>query len=241
MKKLIGAALAAGATIATAGAANAGEVSANVSLTSDYVFRGVSLSDNSPAIQGGFDWSSDVFYAGVWGSSLTEGVETDIYAGYTPDLGGPMSLDVGVIGYFYPGANDDDAEFDYYEMKAELGFAMNEQVSFGGAVYWAPDNYGETGEARYVEANFTVSPSEMLEISGAFGNQNIEDPDGPFGAALEDDYNTWNVGGKFALHGFNVDLRYHDTDVDAGSDIESYTYGPNSYDSAFVVTIGRDL
>ena len=47
----------------------------------------------------------------------------------------------------------------------------------------------------------------------------------------EDDYNTWNVGGTYAIHGFSLDLRYHDTDIDAGSDIEAYTFGPSSYDS----------
>ena len=61
MKKLIGVAVAAGATLMGAGAANA-EVSANVSFTTDYIFRGVSLSDENPAIQGGFDWSNDSFY-----------------------------------------------------------------------------------------------------------------------------------------------------------------------------------
>jgi hypothetical protein len=72
MKKLIGAAIAAGATMAGASAANA-EISANVQLTSDYVFRGVSLSDNNPAIQGGLDWSNDQFYAGTWASNAVAG------------------------------------------------------------------------------------------------------------------------------------------------------------------------
>ena len=89
MKKLIGAAVAAGAALAGASAANAGEISANINLTTDYVFRGVSLSGNDPAIQGGFDWASDseLLYAGVWGSSLSSGMEMDVFAGITPDLG----------------------------------------------------------------------------------------------------------------------------------------------------------
>lgn len=243
MKKLIGAALAAGATLATAGAANAGEISANINLTTDYVFRGVSLSDNGPAVQGGFDWTSgnEQFYAGIWGSSLTSGMETDVYAGFTPDLGGPFSLDVGVIGYFYPGADDDAAEFDYYELKAATDFSLSEQVSVGGAAYWAPENYGGTGDALYLEINAAFAASDRLEINGAYGSQAIEDPDGPFGVAGEDDYGTWNLGGTLAMHGFSFDLRYHDTDIDPGSDIESYTFGPTSYDSAVVFTIGREL
>ena len=49
----------------------------NINLTSDYVFRGVSLSDNGPAVQGGFDYSVDLLkaagvsgYLGVWGSNV---------------------------------------------------------------------------------------------------------------------------------------------------------------------------
>ncbi len=239
MKKVIGLAMLAG--VATAGVAHAeGTVSANVSLTSDYIFRGVSLSSNDPAIQGGFDYESEVWYAGVWGSSLSEGVEIDLYAGFTPTTG-PVEWDLGVTGYFYPGADDDAAEFDYYEFKIAGSTALTEQLSVGGGFHIAPENYGDTGEAIYIEINGEWTVSDALVFSAAYGNQNIEDPDGPFGAAGEDDYNTWNIGATYGLHGFEIDLRYHDTDIDAGSDIENYTYGPSSYDSAFVITIGRAL
>ncbi len=240
MKKLIGAAVAAGAAMTGASAAHAHEVSANVALTTDYVFRGISLSDNDAAIQGGFDWSHDIFYAGVWGSNVTEGLELDLYVGVTPTTG-PVEWDLGVIGYFYPGADDDAAEFDYYELMVAAAIGLTEQFSVGGSVYYAPDNFGGTEEALYLEINGTFAVSDALEFTAAYGNQNIEDPDGPFGAAGEDDYNTWNIGGTYAFHGFTLDLRYHDTDIDAGSDIENYTYGPSSYDAAVVFTIGREL
>jgi uncharacterized protein (TIGR02001 family) len=239
MKKLIGAAVAAGATVMGVGAANA-EVTANVALTTDYVFRGVSLSDNNAAIQGGADWSNDQFYAGVWGSSLSDGMELDLYGGFTPTTG-PITWDFGIIGYFYPGADDDGAEFDYFEGMIAASFALSEQASIGGGVWFSPENYGDTGEAAYYELNGSYAFSDALSVDAAFGNQSIENPDGVAGGAEEDDYNTWNVGVTHAFHGFSLDLRYHDTDIDAGSDIEFYTYGPSSYDEAFVFTIGREL
>lgn len=239
MKKIIGLAMLAGA--ATAGVAHAeGTVSANVSLTSDYVFRGVSLSDNGPAIQGGFDYTNEMWYAGVWGSSLSSGVETDLYAGVTPTTG-PISWDLGVIGYFYPGADDDAAEFDYYELKGTATFNPTEQLALGVGLYYSPENYGDTGDATYLEVNAGYTVNDAFAINGAYGNQTIEYPLGQSGGVPEDDYNTWNLGATYALHGFNLDFRYHDTDIKAGSDIENYTYGPTSYDSAFVVTIGREL
>ena len=240
MKKLMGAAAAVGASLAGAGMAQAHEISANVALTTDYVFRGISLSDNGPAIQGGFDYSHNIFYAGVWASNVTEGIEMDVYLGVTPTTG-PVEWDLGLIGYFYPGADDDTAEFDYVELMIAASLGLTEQFSVGGAAYLTDDNFGGTGEATYFEINGTFAASDALEFTAAYGNQEIEDPDGPFGAALEDDYNTWNIGGTYAFHGFTLDLRYHDTDIDAGSDIENYTYGPSSYDAAVVFTIGREL
>jgi uncharacterized protein (TIGR02001 family) len=239
MRKWIGAAAIAGATIAGSGAANA-EITANVSLTSDYVFRGLSLSDNGPAIQGGFDWTSDLLYAGVWASSLSEDVETDLYAGLTPKTG-PVEWNIGAIGYFYPGADDDAAEFDFFEFVLGASTSLTEQISVGGSIYFSPENWGDTGQATYYEINGSYQPMDALSFTAAYGNQTIEDPDGPFGAAGEDDYNTWNLGGTYALQGFTLDLRYHDTDIDAGSDIEAYTFGPTSYDSAIVFTLGREL
>lgn len=240
MKKLIGVAIAAGATMIGAGAAHA-EVTANVSLTTDYVFRGVSLSDNGPAIQGGADWSNEQFYVGTWGSSLSDGMELDLYAGFTPTTG-PVTWDLGVIGYFYPGADDDGAEFDYYELMASGAINATEKLAFGAGIWYSGDNYGATGEATYYEINGSYAVSDALSFDAAYGNQTIEDPDGPLTNLVgEDDYNTWNIGGTYAFHGFSLDLRYHDTDIDAGSDIENYTYGEASYDSAVVFTIGREL
>jgi uncharacterized protein (TIGR02001 family) len=239
MRGLIGVAAVVGASAAGVGAAQA-EVTANVALTSDYVFRGVSRSDNGPAIQGGADWSSQLFYAGVWASNVTDGVETELYGGFTPTTG-PVEWDVGVIGNFYPGADDDAAELDHAEFVLRGTASLTQQFSAGAAVYFTPENFGDTGEATYWEINGRLQPIDALAFSAAFGNQSIEDPDGPFGLAGEDDYNTWNIGGTYAMHGFTLDLRYHDTDIDAGSDIETYTEGPSSYDAAVVLTIGREL
>ena len=156
MKKLIGAAIAAGATMAGAGVANA-EISANVQLTSDYVWRGVSLSDGNPAVQGGLDWNNDQFYVGTWASSLSapagapnSPLEIDLYAGWTPTTG-PVSWDLGVVSYNYPGADDDGAEFDYFEFKAGGAMDVIEHLNVGAAVYYSPDNYGGTGTATYWE------------------------------------------------------------------------------------------
>jgi uncharacterized protein (TIGR02001 family) len=243
LKKLIGAALAAGATMACAGAAQ-GEVSANIQLTTNYVFRGVSLSNNNPAVQGGFDWNNTDFYAGIWASSLgapkgapAAPLELDLYAGWTP-VTGPLTWDLGVIFYNYPDA-DNSTNSDFYELRGSGVFKFNEHWSAGASIYYAPSNYGATGRARYWEFNGEYAFNDMLHFSGAFGNQQVDHPGGP--GTARDDYDTWNIGAILAWRGFQFDLRYNDTNIKAGAPIEAYTYGPESYDASTVLTIKRQL
>ncbi|HYP85170.1 MAG TPA: TorF family putative porin [Variovorax sp.] len=108
--------------IAAAQAAAAPEPSpltANVTLTSLYKFRGqdqdvlgsngnFKTSSVKPALQGGFDYAhSSGFYVGNWNSSVGwldgNSIESDLYGGFKFQ-GGPIAWDVGVLGYIYPGA-----------------------------------------------------------------------------------------------------------------------------------------
>ena len=85
-------------------------LSANVALATEYVFRGVSQTAEGPSIQGGFDATCGMFYAGVWASNLDWGgvggndvanIEMDFYAGIKPKTG-RITWDLGVIYYAYP-------------------------------------------------------------------------------------------------------------------------------------------
>lgn len=97
------------AALATfAGAAQA-DLTANVSLTTKYKYRGQDQSDATkyvvPAIQGGFDYSLGGFYVGNWNSSVGfgHGTEMDFYGGYKGEAGG-IGYDVGLLQYYYPGS-----------------------------------------------------------------------------------------------------------------------------------------
>jgi uncharacterized protein (TIGR02001 family) len=92
----------AGCAVLCSFAANA-DTTANVAYTTDYVFRGISVSNESFAIQGGFDWTHDSgFYAGTWASSLSggNGSELDIFAGYYTKMGA-LRLHGGLYHYNY--------------------------------------------------------------------------------------------------------------------------------------------
>jgi uncharacterized protein (TIGR02001 family) len=110
-------ATAAFAQTAPAAAPEAPEVSpitANISLVSDYRFRGISQSNLRPAIQGGFDYAHESgLYIGNWNSSITwvnnlnpgvsSGIETNFYGGIKKELiGEGFASDLGVLQYYYP-------------------------------------------------------------------------------------------------------------------------------------------
>jgi uncharacterized protein (TIGR02001 family) len=190
-------------------------ITGNVALTTDYTFRGVSQTDESPAIQGGLDLSAGSFYLGTWASNINFGtgganLELDVYGGYK-FAAGPVAFDVGVIGYLYPSASDDAAELDYWEGYIKPSIALSDQFTLGGAIYYSPEFTGETGDGWYYEVNgaFVVSPE--FSLSGGVGFQTVDTP-GFFGG--EDEYSTYNFGGTFSTMGLGLDLRYVGTDVD---------------------------
>lgn len=201
-----GACIAALVVIGAAGAARSQEVAGNVALTSDYVFRGVTQTQENPAISAGVDATFGSFYAGGWASNVDFGddtdAEVDLYGGWRSELSG-WAVDLGGVAYLYAG-QPDGADYDYVELKAAASRAVG-PATLGVAAYWSPDFFGASeDEATYLEANAAFSPAERWTLSGAVGRQWV---------SSDRDYTTWNAGAAFALtDNLSLDVRYHDTD-----------------------------
>lgn len=187
----------------------------NVAASTDYVFRGVSQTEEDPAISAGVDLTSGAFYAGAWASNVAfpgdpdTNAEIDIYAGIRPEFAG-WTWDFGAIGYFYA-SQPNGADYDYVEAKVAASRAIG-PATVGAAVYWSPDFFGASeDEATYVEANAAFNPAENWTVSGAVGRQFV---------SSDFDYTTWNLGVARQLNDtLAVDLRYHDTDEHDFGDI----------------------
>src|SRR3954453_24359 len=84
-------------------------VTGNMTIASDYRFRGISQTYNGPAIQGGIDYAHPSgFYLGNWNSNVSSllftggsAIEMDFYGGYKKSFG-DIGMDVGFIYYHYP-------------------------------------------------------------------------------------------------------------------------------------------
>ncbi|WP_299191362.1 TorF family putative porin [uncultured Erythrobacter sp.] len=149
--------------------------SGNVAFTTEYRFRGVDLSGGDFAVQGGFDVAhSSGFYVGTWASNLDEdtvgygSTELDIYGGWSGDLGGVLSADVGVIGYLYPDAGPGD--FDYIEFYGSLSAEVGPASVTGGVAY-APDQDSLGGtDNLYLYSDVSVGlPSTPITLNAHVG------------------------------------------------------------------------
>lgn len=217
MKLIKTALLAAVASVAMTSAASAQEgvfdFSFNVGAATDYVFRGVSQTDENGQIYAGVDTTLfGIGYAGAWISNVDFGDQTDgefdLYTGVKPKLG-PVQLDLGVVYYGYLNQAN-GADQDYTEWKI-TGSVPVGPATIGGAFFYSSDFFGGTGEATYFEVNGSVPVAEKVTVSGALGTQKVE---GPF------DYTTWNLGVGYAVNDhIGLDLRYHDTDEHSFGDI----------------------
>jgi uncharacterized protein (TIGR02001 family) len=202
------------------------EFSANVAITTDYKFRGISQTNNDPAIQGGFDYGylPYSFYAGVWASSLEFGLgepdnastEMDFYGGFTGEVLNGIGWDVGALYYYYPGRDGGPgaADFDYYEIYGSLSYDFG-VASVTGGLNYSPDYFAESDTFLYYYGDVSVPLNVWgLSVNGHVGYNDIDDTDAFFGMGFGDSYTDYSVGVSKDIGAFNFDVSYVDTTLD---------------------------
>ena len=100
----------------------------SVLLISDYLYRGISQTDEGPALQGSLTLATESgWYASAWGSNIKFGqgsMELDILAGWTGALNDSWNVDVGVMQYRYPKGDNAVDEFNFYEGYAKFFYEI---------------------------------------------------------------------------------------------------------------------
>jgi uncharacterized protein (TIGR02001 family) len=195
----------------------------NIAGTTDYVFRGFSQTAEEPTIQGGVDIGYGILYAGIWasgvdfGDALSSDIEIDYYVGIKP-VWGPVTFDLGVLYYTYPGASDAGAELDYVEIKVGASGQFIPNLTTGVTVFYSPEFGGEQGEVWTVEGAVAYELPKVAmftpTIGGVLGAAFGDVGDGFLAANGEDDYLYWNIGLTLVVDKLTLDFRYWDTDID---------------------------
>ena len=195
------------------------KLSGNVALTSDYVWRGISQTNEQWALQGGFDAEHESgFSIGTWASNVNyketnvseedrANLELDIYAGYSGEIKG-FSYGVTATRYGYPGAAS-SLNYDFYELGLSLGYKLPQGIDLGFAYDFAPEFFGDVDSAHHYNLKAGYSLPNGIGFSGHVGQQMFSDNN-----KAGDDYLYYGVSASYSLFGFDASVSYSDTDLD---------------------------
>ena len=231
----------------TALAAHA-EVTGNLGLTSDYRFRGISQSQNAPAVQGGVDYThSSGFYIGNWNSSVSSqvytqgsGVESDLYAGFKKDIYKGLTLDVGSYNYFYPRAKTagTGSNFDTYEAFLGLGYgpvSAKYSRTIGSGYFGTTNAQGTQYYQADVAYPLPVKGLEKASFLAHAGHTNVAN-------STTLDYSDYNVGLGYDLAGWQLAAKYYtNTSMSSGFQTANTVSGQKLYKNAGVFSVTKSF
>ena len=221
----------------------------NIGVTSDYVFRGITQSDNDPTMQGGLDLGYGIIYAGAWASGVDFGgtgvpgdgldaqTEIDWYGGIKPTWNVPhfntTSLSTSaVIYYTYPAATDFLAELDYFEFKAGYSWsALHPSLVTGRRCTTRRIYFGNRPRVDYRDLGRLDAPAVPrlhARHQRRLGWQKGDSNDGYTVNVIgtDDEYYYWNAGLALTVEKLTFDFRYWDTNI--GGDAGDLLRGANS-------------
>jgi uncharacterized protein (TIGR02001 family) len=227
MKKSIVLATAVASVLASGVAA--AELSGNAAITSNYIWRGITQTNDGAAGQGGIDWGHDSgLYVGTWVSNvafpdvnpdpgdeptLGTGYEMDVYAGFGGEVGG-FGYDLGVISYQYPitpNFNFTEAYVSGTMSIVTIGLAYTVDAASGndGGIFDSGDMYVNGS------LDFAAGKSDVSIYAGSYMFEN----DGKVGVG-EVDY--VHYGASIGKDGFTFAVDKND--IDDGSSIDNVRF-----------------
>lgn len=220
-------------------AADAPPVTGNVSLVTDYLYRGISQTAGKPAIQGGFDYTHPSgFYAGAWGSNISwisdpaaasgaaaaatagstvasgASLELDTYLGFRNSFATDFSYDVGFLRYNYPGYYASSTKSDTNEIYGLIGYkwvTLKYSYSLG-------DTFGISNAqgTSYIDlsASYTIEGTGVT-LGAHYGEQKYKGStaDALVLAGTDPSYTDYKLSVSKDFSGYVVGLAYSDTNA----------------------------
>ncbi len=193
-------------------------VGGNLSFTTDYLVRGVTQTNEGPAVQGALRVNHESgLYAGMWASNLNFSeapvedrahIEIDYSLGYAQQLPTGVSYGLEWTYYSYPDANS-KFNYDSHEVSLNLGY-VKANSALGFKYAYSPEAFGESGKAHYLELRLNQQLGQGIAFNVHAGHQIYSDDEK--GAQ---DYTNYGVGLSYSIPKFfDVSINYADTDLD---------------------------
>ena len=201
-------------------------LSASMTATSEYIWRGLKQSQGDPAVQVGIDYNFDNgFYVGTWASTIkwTEDgnymkdsdFETNFFGGHANELGDTgIGYDVGLLQYYFPGNKksgvaDVDATEAYIGLNTDIAHT-NLAVKYSHVL--SDDAWGiaDAKGSQYYEANWTIPVTDTVSVLSHVGRSEF---DGTGNGNL--DYTDWSIGAEYAWNeNLTLGAAWTDTNAD---------------------------
>ena len=196
----------------------------NAAVTSEYMFRGISQTDDKPAIQVGAGYSfSNGIYVGGWASNVDFGestdAEIDAFIGWNGDLNDSVNLDVQLVRYNYVG-EPDGVDYAYNELIGKVSFAENYSATLG----YTNDFLNTDTDSFYAGVGGSWAVGNDFNVTAGLGYTTVQGP--------EDGYMDYSVGVNRDFGAANVALGYIGTDS-SGEDL----FGEDNAEDKFVLTV----
>jgi len=190
----------------------ASEFSGVATLTSEYIYRGLKMSDGDPAIQLGLDYEHDTgLFVGIWASTIDirsamgeRDTELDYYGGYHYAAESPFTATVTVLRYSYPGQTGTHS-YDYNEVLVGATWRERYSIELG----YTSNLYGLDRIARHWELRFEWPVANAWVIGAALGGNDMSD-------AGVSHYLHWDIGASARFSRLTFDLRWYDNEQPDG-------------------------
>lgn len=215
-------------------AASPHSLSGNISLVSDYRFRGIMQTFGKPALQGGVDYAhTSGIYLGNWNSNVNEGagfpagnLEMDFYGGWKKSFG-DFGIDLGAIYYYYPGSDANATAGTQFTNprnagNVHTGSVDNKEIYLGASwkflslkYYHSVDDYFSlpgTDGTNYIDLSATYDLGNGWGIVGHIGRLNLKGWHNNTDAT-DGDYTDWKIGVTKDVGGWVFGAAYVDTNA----------------------------
>ena len=222
-------------------------IEGNLGLYSDYKFRGISQTQRNIALQGGFDLThKSGLYVGTWASNVSDwanfvdgdkagnGLEIDVYGGYSTELPMGVGIDIGLLRYQYPGSADGASGKKPHTTEWYLGFSysfLSYKFSKTTGEWFSLEN-SKGSTYHSLDAEYPINDS--ISLTAHYGKQKVKGAGNP-------SYSDYSVGVSYALPSdFSLGLSYVGTSGLSSTEKEFFTNRDKKlYSGSAVVSISK--
>ncbi len=191
---------------------NAQGLDAYVGVASDYVFRGISQTQEDPAVQAGisFDIQSGFYARGFVSEVEINGasVELELAGGYRFQINQDFSLNTEFTYSIFTD-EDNGRNSDYAELVAVLDYKKVAQFTLAHT----NDSYGTDDAATYVEGRFNLPLHDVIKTAAYVGINTFD--------GNQEDYTVYGFDAWTHIGAVKFKMSFTDTDIKSVDEADS--------------------